>query len=210
MNHKSFKSITLCLIFVIPLLSSCIDDMRKAKRLDGEWLSEYVTSFETGEKDSTVQNITFTYDADATDDDGTFVEKRDCKTNTIEDEGYRYTVHYTSSISGRYEVLAGDLYMKYDLNSLELSLGQNDVSITPSSLSAAYGMITMAMSLVNIRQTLAESCRKEVYQNLFNMYKLNSSDDTSYQNLDVTFRKMSYDTTDGKIEFYNTLYGKDD
>lgn len=183
------------------LIYSC-SDMSMARELSGEWKAHYITAFSDGEKDSITEYLSFEYDEESVDDDGSFTERLDCQTNEITEEDYKYTIHFESSISGRYEVVDGNLYLKYDLTTLEVVINDDDVRLRPKNLSGALNLLNAFFATLEVpQQEFLEDCRKNVYSILFKLYKSNSADDVSGQDLHIEGESMSYKHEDCTIKY---------
>jgi len=112
------KIFLLFSISVLMLTVSSCSDKHFAKELNGKWMTDYIMSYSDGEKDSITEHVTFYYVPNSEKDGGTFTETRYYKTNEIEDNDYNYSVKSKSSISGNYEVILGDLSLKYNVSTL--------------------------------------------------------------------------------------------
>ena len=179
--------------------TSC-GDSKMAKELEGEWQAEYTATFSDGEKDETTEYITFSCQETSNNDDGTFVETRHTRTNEMEYGEDTYQLQYTSRVEGTYSVMFGNLYLTYDLSTLQVNVTPHDVKVTPGSLSSALEMMSDAFeTLEDPRKDIARESRKEVYSNLFELYQNNS--DASFKNLKVNGNTMSYDSEDGDITY---------
>lgn len=193
-KHNILKQKLLLLIPIL-LLSSC-SDTHKAKELNGLWQTEYVMSYSNGEKDSITEVVRYEYDENSMDDDGAFKEVRVCQTNDIVEDGIHYSVHYTSSITGRYEVLVGDLYLKYNLSSLEVDL---DKVSGGTKIDYSYGLFGNTYS--SYRQIDKDELKKNIYETLWKLYRKNSKDDTAFRNLRVSDNKMNCENEEGTTTY---------
>lgn len=192
------------------LLANSCNDVKLAQALDGRWDAKYIHSFSDGEKDTIEQNMTFIYDEDESDYDGVFWEEIYCKTNELDDDDYTYSLCYRSSINGTYEVLGGDLYLVYDLSSLEITLDAKDINLKPKGFDSAWNMLGQGLySYLNnnesIESSLAKELKKRIYKSQFEMYQYNSSEDVCYSDLTIEENVMSYNTESGKIRYKRDL-----
>lgn len=193
------------LVFVTSFLAMFMcgcTDMSMAKKLAGNWKAHYLSVYSSGEKDSITECLSFSYDDESVDDDGAFTERLECKTNEITEGDYVYTVHYESMVSGRYEVLGGDLYLKYDLATLEVMMHDDDVKLKAKNFPAALDMLNeFVTTFEEPKHEFVKECKKDIYASLFTLYKSNSSDNMSFQNLKIEGEKMSYRHEDGTIKY---------
>lgn len=199
--RKSYSVSVLALCFLAMLMCSCTD-MGMARELAGKWETNYITAHSDGEKDSITETLSFVYDEDSSDDDGTFTESLNCQTNEMSEEEYLYSLHYKSVVSGRYEVVGGDLFLKYDLATLEVIIKEDDVKLRAKNLSAALGIIgEFVTTLEDPKHEFVEECREVIYASLFKLYKYNSSDDVAFQDLQIEGRRMSFKHEDGTMKY---------
>lgn len=52
-----------------------------------------------------------------------------------------------STVSGRYKITGGNLYLNYNLSTLDVKIDRKDVKITPKSLEKAYDMFNQALTV---------------------------------------------------------------
>lgn len=176
-------------------LYSC-NDIKLAEQLDGTWQTSY-EHYDDGLVEKVTETITFHYDEDSWKDDGTFVEML---SGTLQDINFGYEdftcdCKYRSRITGRWSVDQGDLSLTYDISTLEVQFGRDDVIIkTDSYLSNADKR--------ELQDAIVEEFRDGLKGELRNQYIETNTDDGSYLNLKVSDNKMSFDTNDlGRMEF---------
>lgn len=183
------------------IMYSCTD-VSMARKLAGEWKANYMTVYSNGEKDSIKEHLTFVYDEESVDDDGSFIERLDCQTNEITEGCYGYTIHYESYVSGRYEIVGGNLYLKYDLATLEVVICDDDVRLKVKNLSTGLDMLDDLVTTLEMpKHEFMAECKKEIYASLFRQYKYNSSDEVSFQDLYIDGESMSYKHEDGIVKY---------
>lgn len=193
----------LQLVFCL-LLISC-NDVKLAKQLDGTWKSSTMQwSYDDGRKEEVVITITFSY-SEERNDDGTFVEELSgiVKDVDLEVLDGSFNCNYYSRIKGRWEIIWGDLYLYYNVNTLEVDVNQNDVDLSIYNISDQLDMLSYTMGTwSDPRETLSKEAKKDIYKNLFHAYN-SDSDDKAYTGLKVSGGTMSFEASDvrGRVKF---------
>lgn len=201
-NRKSILLVSLILLF----MCSC-KDSEIAKNMEGTWKRSSVTSYDDGTKSYVDEQITFTYDATATEEnDGTFTEISTGQEEEDEDE-INAKYRWVSKIEGTWKIEQGTLYMHYNLSTLEVEIGKDDVNLKIKYEAWLWndwaGLLTAGQYS---QQNIYKELKKETYRQLFRSYK--SHNDQDYDNLGFSEVKingniMSYETSDmGKIKYY--------
>lgn len=89
----------------------------------------------------------------------------------IDDTDGSMTCKYHSRIEGRYEVLAGDLYLYYNMSTLAVDVDENDIDISfdhaldqleYEAASVEYITSTLRSS----KEEMAKEAKKEIYRAL--------------------------------------------
>lgn len=175
-------------------LCSC-GDIEKAEQLDGTWRTSY-ENYDEGLVEKMTETITYHYDEDSWDDDGTFVIVLSARIDDIYiDEDLTCDCKYRARITGRWSVDQGDLSHVYDIGTFELKMGRDDVTVhTDTYLSSAERRELQEAIADEFQSTLQGGLRSQFID--FNNAGL------PYRNLKVSGNKMSYDTSDyGRMEF---------
>ena len=204
-SYKYRKS-TLLVISIVLMMCSC-KDSKIAKDMEGMWKRSYVTSYEDGTKSHVDEQISFQYDvSDNEKDGGTFVEMCTGLEETDEDE-INAKYRWVSKIEGTWKIELGTLYQHYNLSTLEVEIGKDDVDLKIKDeawLWNDWGNLLTAG--LYAKQTIHENLKKETYKELFRAYKrLNNqtSQDIGFPNVQINGSVMSYETGDmGKVQFY--------
>ena len=196
----SFFFIGVSLLFV-----SC-DDTKLAQQLEGAWTGGYNMSYDDGSKERVTETLLFSYNENSDDDNGTFTELLEGKMH-IDDTDGSMTCKYHSRIEGRYEVLAGDLYLYYNMSTLAVDVDENDIDISFDHAldqleyeAASVEYITS--TLRSPKEEMAKEAKKEIYRTLFHQYK-QTDEDVGFLDLKVSDTEMSFDTEDmGRFTFH--------
>lgn len=193
------------ILFISSLLFISCNDTKLAKQLDGTWRSGTIQwSYDDGSKEEVVVTITFSY-IEEYNDDGTFVEERSGIVKDIDLEVLDGSLNcnYRSSIKGRWEIIWGDLYLYYNVNTLEANVNKNDVDLSINNISDQLDMLSYTMGTwSDPRETLSKEAKKDIYKNLFHAYN-SDSDDKAYTGLKVSGGTMSFEASDvrGRVKF---------
>lgn len=114
---------------------------------------------------------------------------------------------WVSKIEGTWKIEFGTLYQHYNLSTLEVEIGKDDVDLKIKDeawLWNDWGDLLTAG--IYAKQTIYENLKKETYKELFRSYKrLNNqtSQDIGFPNVQINGSVMSYETSDmGKVKFY--------
>lgn len=204
---KHIKNILCYLsLFLIVTLCSC-KDTKIARDMNGTWKRSYVTSYEDGTKSHIDEQISFHYDAiDKEKDGGTFVEICTGQEEADEDE-INAKYRWVSKIEGIWKIELGTLYQHYNLSTLEVEIGEDDVDLKIKDeawLWNDWGELLTAG--LYAKHTIHENLKKETYKELFRSYKrLNNQDnqDIGYSNVNINGNVLSYETGDiGIVKLY--------
>ena len=185
-------AIICCLAFV-----SC-NDSDLAKQMDGTWLASYKTD-EDGTRQKVKQTMTFQYDAEDEENDGTFVEEISGVLNETDPKAGTVQCKYRSRIEGTWIISFGDLCLEYDVRTLKVEVDSKDVKVNPTDLKAQMGMAAINMLGMDITKSLANEIRNNLRENLAEHYE----DEAPYGNLKVSDTEMSFESDDlGRITFH--------
>lgn len=205
MKNKKIKAVAASLLCCL-LFTSC-DDEKLAKQMEGTWQSSYVTTYDTGAKERIEKVMTFMYDeSDEMEDGGTFVEELYGNTKDIELVFVDGTVdcRYRSSIRGTWSVDFGDLYLTYNVATLEVEVKNSDVDLKLNRVTDQLNMAGYMMeTFSNPKDDIVREAQKNIYKELFHHYKQHNADDGAFADLKVSVAEMSFETSDiGRIKFH--------
>lgn len=187
---------TLILISCLAFMSSC-NDISLAEKLDGTWKGSVTISYDDQSKEVQEVYQKFKYFEDNIDNDGNIVEVRDCQVKDVDLDGMTMDVKYRTYISGTWEVLNGDLYIKYDVSTLKVKISPDDVELHENN--ALVGLALLAGMLGgNTPYDIVNDLQKDLYKDLFHQYQESVDDDgeITYPNLKVEDNNASYDASD--------------
>ena len=180
-NLKKIGQLLIALAIIVPL-SSC-DDSRLAEAADGTWEGTFRVKDEYGTPTMCHQTLEFEHIKSDYSDGGNFTEY--CTMQCEEqEEGITatYTVKY--QMEGEWEIIINDLYLTYDLRSLE-------VQVEDLKCSSFFADIDY----------LTEEIRKNAYKSIYDDCEA-FNDDGYYPSLEVDDNTLSFETSDvGRMEF---------
>ena len=190
----------------VSLLFTSCNDTKLAQQLDGIWTGGYNVSYDDGSKEHIKETLKFSFNENSDNDNGTFTEVLEGKMHISDDDG-TMTCNYRSRIEGRYEVLAGDLYLYYNMSTLAVDVDENDIDISFDHAldqleyeAASVEYITS--TLRSPKEEMAKEAKKEIYRTLFHQYK-QTDEDVGFLDLKVSDTEMSFDTEDmGRFTFH--------
>lgn len=195
----------MILISCLAFLSSC-DDINLAEKLDGTWKGSVTISYDDQSKEVQEVYQKFKYFEDNIDNDGNIVEVRDCQVKDVDLDGMTMDVKYRTYISGTWEVLNGDLYIKYDVSTLKVKISPDDVELHENS--ALVGLALLAGMLGGYTPyDIVNDLQKDLYKDLFHQYSEDVDDDgeTVLPNLNVSDDVISYESSDvGTVKLERT------
>ena len=185
----------LSALMALLCLYSC-SDIKLAEQLDGSWQTSY-EAYDDGLVEKITQTMTFHYDENSWEDDGTFTETLSGVIDDIDLEFVdgTFDCKYRSRITGRWSVDQGDLSLVYNISTFEVEIDKNDVKINVN------GYLSNADKR-ELKDELVRELQKNIQGELRNQYIESNSDGGSFLNLKVSGNKMSFDSSDlGRMEF---------
>lgn len=199
--YYSLSVVRLGLILILSsvLLVSC-EDADLARSADGLWYLKLDTKDEYGIPYTENQYLRFHFEESDEKDGGTFSEKLQMD-QSEEEDGIKVTYKVQSTIEGDWEVIWGDLYMTYNLYSLEVKISDMKFSVSDNAdIMSQWNALGSIWDLSMSKKQIAEEIRKEVYQNLRQKYEQDNADaeneSSCYQELQIEGDKMSFTTAD--------------
>lgn len=188
------KSTLVFIIIVLVAFTSCREN-ELAKKADGTWYMVLDMKNDEGTPYTEERIYTFNYDENADVFGGTFTEQN---IDTMpEEEIDDFIISYTSTttINGNWEVIAGGLYLTYNLSSLEVSIDDIDIKLSDdldlltymSYTELAMGNALLGQDLIN-EKAIAKDLRKGIYQDAYELYEANNylSENNNYCYTDLT------------------------
>ena len=153
---KTIKTFYFLLLLTVCMTFSSCKDNQIAKDIQGTWSRDIIDDDDDINMKAK-ETMTFAYVEDEVFG-GTFDERKDGIFDTdmedIEDSHMRVSLH--STIKGTYEILDGDLYLKYDINSLKLNLSPDDIELDIKDEDFLKEMKQDGMSIDEFKVVLAE------------------------------------------------------
>lgn len=191
-------SLNICVALLAALTLASCDDSRLAKEIEGSWKGGVTSKDADGTKSDEDIMLSFSYIKSDDKDGGSYTEERDGKT-IFEDEGQRYTIDYTVKIDGEYEFIAGDLYIKYDLNTLEVNIDKLHIGVTEdASLEERTDVLNSIAdgSYMEIHSLIKREAKETLYHDNFVEYQQDNEDESGYLDVKVEGNDLSFETSD--------------
>lgn len=199
--YYSLSVVRLGLILILSsvLLVSC-EDADLARSADGLWYLKLDTKDEYGIPYTENQYLRFHFEESDVKDGGSFRETLQAN-QSEEEDGIMVTYKVQSTIEGDWEVIWGDLYMTYNLYSLEVKISDMKFSVSDNAdIMSQWNALGSIWDLSMSKKQIAEEIRKEVYQNLRQKYEQDNADaeneGSCYRELQIEGDKMSFTTAD--------------
>ena len=196
------------LLFTSVVISSC-EDNDLAKQAEGTWTMTAQSKDDEGNPMKGRLTYQLKYVESDETNGGTFTESQ--LTSYTEEAG-EYVIDYqiSSTIKGEWEVIWGDLFLTYKINTLDVKVTHLNCRIADDvnalrTLELAGDEIAGALSNRhgNITRTLTKEARKSAYRELRRKYIQDNEDMASFSNLSVSGDTLSLDTEDmGRIHFH--------
>ena len=194
-------------------LCSC-KDTKIAKDMEGTWKRSYVTSYEDGTKSYVDEQVTFTYDAsDEENDGGSFVEICTGQEEVDEDEA-NTKYRWVSKIEGTWKIELGTLYQRYNLSTLEVEIGKDDIDMKIKDEAWLWNdWWNLLTAGLYAKQNILENLKKETYKELFRSYQRQNAaykQDLGFNDVQIHGNVMSYETSDmGRVKLYRVKERKE-
>ena len=194
---------TACLLLMVMMIGSSCQDSKIAEEMVGTWKGNHVVSYDDGTKSYQEEIVTYKRN-DGKDDGGTFTEVSTGK-EEIDDDEVNVKYKWISRIEGTWEIKEGNLYQHYNLSTLEVEIGDDDIDynfnnvnlfLTDFDVLFAQGMY--------LSQNLQKDLKKDTYKTLFRYYKnqnIQDKDGAGFLNVEVNGDMLSYETIDGRVNY---------
>ena len=115
---------------------------------------------------------------------GTFLE-RNRYSQSVQDSGIRANYSATTEISGTWEVLMGDLYLTYNLNSLEVKVGDVDLQVNDWDYE-------MQMFMDEYKGDFRREIYSETYRESRRNYKEANDYEGAFEDLEIEGNRLSF------------------
>ncbi len=180
-------------MFIALFMTSCNDE-DLAKAAHGVWTTgELVEIDDDGEPINYCTTYIFKYNPNAKYDGGTFVEMCEFTTHPEHDDLIT-EFSATVTISGRWEIIYGDMVLTYNLSSLDVAVDNYDVTLSDDADYSTYLWYEEMHS--KMKREMPEEHRKATYQMFYTDYQENN--EQRCENLSIDHGFMSYDTDEGR------------
>ena len=200
--RKRYGGSCLSLLFIslIFLLTAC-GDADLARSADGLWHARLKMKDEYGIPYTVDQYLRLRFEESDEKDGGTFKETMQMH-RSEEEEGCKVTYDAHTSIKGDWEVIFGDLYMTYDLYSLDVSI--ENIEFAPAESSNILSQLDfMGEDYWNLnlnKESIREEMRKTAYKQIMADYRQHNEESENegacYIDLQVEGDKLSFKASD--------------
>lgn len=202
-ENMKFKGISVALVLEAVFLTGCQDN-KLAQALEGKWIG----NFDFIIKDETPYTQTlfyrFKYKESNKTDGGIFSEYRSYSMEeTIEEDNLLISYTVRSSIAGRYEVLFGDLILRYDPNTLSVTIDDVDMSVAGDPFSTdeirKSGNALIEIFTSPFEGEITKELQKNAFKEFYEQYEQDNINEGSYKNLTIEGDTLSFIASDGLI-----------
>lgn len=197
-NSKMQKCIYLLVCGWTMLYFSSCQDAKLAEQLDGAWHTSYTLKDEDGLSYPEEQDVKFTHIKSNIKDGGRFKEKVTMEMQT-EEYGMNVSCKFICTISGEWEIIRGDLYMEYDLPSMNVEIKDMDCEL-PWIVALGFSELE-----IDHNKIMAEEVRKNAYREMYETYRRSNKENDMgccFLDLSIEGDTMSYSTSDlGRLEW---------
>ncbi|MDD7597157.1 hypothetical protein ACQRD6_05705 [Prevotella sp. SGI.027] len=190
------QNIDATLLFVIPTLlfvfcvSSC-DDTQLAKDICGAWEGNFSMSYSDQSKDNHTESLIFEKKGDK--DGGTFIERQHIvsKNNELDYATCDYVLD--TEISGTWEIIFGDIEMKYNVSSLSVEIEPRSLLIHRKTFDDAFdNIVNDAFRISDEYQLIKDAIQKDRYSELFKSYQYDG-EGIVFSNVKIQGSKMTFE-----------------
>lgn len=192
--------LSLFFISLILLLAAC-GDADLARSADGLWYARLNMKDEYGIPYTVDQYLRLYFEESDDKDGGTFKETMKMQ-RSEEEDGCKVTYEVHTGIKGDWEVILGDLYMTYDLYSLDVSIKNIEFAPAESSdiLSQMDFMGEDYWNLNMNKESIREEMRKTAYQQIMAEYRQHNEESENeggcYFDLKVEGDQLTFKASD--------------
>lgn len=192
--------LSLFFISLIFLLSAC-GDADLARSADGLWYTRLNMKDEYGIPYTVDQYLRLRFEESDEKDGGIFKETMQAH-RSEEEEGCKVTYDVHTSIKGDWEVILGDLYMTYDLYSLDVSI--ENIEFAPAESSNILSQMDfMGEDYWNLnlnKESIREEMRKTAYRQIIADYRQHNEESENeggcYFDLQVEGDRLTFKASD--------------
>ena len=208
MKKSTVTTVLWSALLCLTLTWTSCSDARLAEAADGEWVNTQQLTDEDGIPYTETTRYRFKHIDSGDKDGGTFTERTYIK-QSGEEDGVAVSYRMSARVEGEWEFILGDLYMTYDLASLQVKMDDFDLNLTEdASYDMQLGMVGVALyegltgtDLLD-KDGMCEEITDEWYQELYNIYQSDNENETCYQDVEIEGDVMTVGTTDGRMRFH--------
>lgn len=201
MNDKAQRFVCMLLCGWIALCLYSCHDGQLAEELEGTWHTSYTMKDENGIPYTEEQKVKFMCVESNSKDGGLFMEQ---VTAEIENEEENINVRCKTicTISGEWEIIGGDLYMTYNLSSMDVEVKDMNYELSENT---ALGFDILGIDRIKLEDNITEEIRRNSYREMYKVYQQSNKETDQgfcFEDLSIEGDSMSYNTSDfGRIKW---------
>ena len=196
-----YLSNILSSLFLV-LLCSCSDGYL-AEKIEGEWKASYVIANEDESKEEIIELSRFKKNDDFS---GTLVESRQFHVSNITANEITASFDGKSCIEGSWEFIGGDLYCKYNLSTLVVSVNRETASFKYENTGIELLQFqNMIETFKDPEDEYVEALRKDMYSCLFESYQEINQEKLPYRDVEIDDDVMKLTYSDSQILIYKRM-----
>lgn len=199
------KGISVALVLGAVFLTGCQDN-QLAQELEGKWIGNFDFIIEDGTPYAQTTFYHFNYKKSDNTNGGIFNEYISyTMEEALEEDNLLISYTVRSSIAGRYEVLFGDLALRYDLNTLNVTIDDVNMSVAESPLLTDeirnFGNALIGMFTTTLNEGITKEIQKNAFKEFYQQYKQDNMNESVYKNLTIEGDTLSFIASDGFLSF---------
>ena len=119
-----------------------------------------------------------------------------------EEENINVRCKTICTISGEWEIIGGDLYMTYNLSSMDVEVKDMNYELLENT---ALGFDILGIDRIKLEDNITEEIRRNSYREMYKVYQQSNKETDQgfcFEDLSIEGDSMSYNTSDfGRIKW---------